>query len=189
MKSDVSALLDGALDEGSSRRLLETMRDDRLLREAWDDYCLIGDVIRRRAVCAPDFTARVMRRLDDLPTVVAPMARPGRLAGARSAWAVAASLAAVGVVAWVVAGGEDAGRAESAELKQAAVKVVQGDGAARNLGLAATSARPSEAALPLPNGAVIPYLVVHQGYGSGGGMQGVAPYVRAVSESRQDSSR
>lgn len=187
MRSEVSAFIDGALDDDSSRRVLEGLGRDAGLRAAWDDYCLVGDLMRRSGAMTGDFTARVMRRIDDEPTVLAPAAAPRRAVPSRPLWAVAASVAAVSTVAWM---GLEAGRKEPAEAVavRPAVQV-----AASNL-IAAPAAgaridRTPEAAVPPPSGAVIPYLIVHQGYGSAGGMQGVAQYVRAVSDTRQDAAR
>ena len=65
MKEKVSALLDGALDEAASVRMLDSLRRDGGLRREWDHYSLIGDVLRDEPVMSADFTSRLMLRLDD----------------------------------------------------------------------------------------------------------------------------
>ncbi|HRH71530.1 MAG TPA: sigma-E factor negative regulatory protein, partial [Zoogloea sp.] len=46
MKEKVSALLDGALDEAASVRMLDSLKRDAGLRREWERYSLIGDVLR-----------------------------------------------------------------------------------------------------------------------------------------------
>ena len=42
MKEKVSALLDGALEEQASSRMLESLKRDGALRQKWESYCQIG---------------------------------------------------------------------------------------------------------------------------------------------------
>jgi len=79
MKSDVSALMDGALEEGSQDSVLNALCRDSQLRQTWSEYHLIGDALRRSPRLSSDLTHAVMARLADEPTVFAPGA-------ARRAW-------------------------------------------------------------------------------------------------------
>lgn len=65
MKEKVSALLDGALDDDASSRMLESLKRDGALRRNWENYCLIGDVLRDEDVLSSDFTSKVMLCLED----------------------------------------------------------------------------------------------------------------------------
>jgi sigma-E factor negative regulatory protein RseA len=98
MKEKLSAMMDGELaDEVQAH--LGRLRADPELRAAWDIYHLIGDSLRGHV--SPGIAPRVISRLRDEPTVLAPP--PGRRTAARIGWYgmyAAASLAAVAIVAW-----------------------------------------------------------------------------------------
>jgi len=70
MKDKLSALLDGDLDERVSGAVLDSMRHEPDLKARWDDYCLIGDVLRGESQGSTGFTARVMAGLELEPTVL-----------------------------------------------------------------------------------------------------------------------
>jgi sigma-E factor negative regulatory protein RseA len=80
MDEKLSAMLDGDVDDAVAQALFKRLKNDKALRDEWDVYCLLGDVIRDGV--APDgvhpdegFVARVMSRLDDEPTVLSPQRR------------------------------------------------------------------------------------------------------------------
>lgn len=176
MKSEISALMDDALEAGAASGVLDALSREAALRDTWQEYCLIGDTLRRSYPLSQDFSARVMAQLESEPTVLAPRrARRGALL--RFALPLAASVMGVAVVAWLsLSSGPDAAPPGLAAGTPAVV--------------AANAANPApmeaESATPVSTSTehVVPYLVVHQGYSSGGGLRGVAQYVRAVSESR-----
>lgn len=185
MRSEVSAFLDDELDEAERARIAEGLSNNTELRSAWDEYCLIGDVMRGSAPAGLGFATQVMRLLEAEPTVVAPRRRPGdRRMGPLAA--IAASVAAVGVVSWVAFERTPSSTLESVGVRPRPV-------------LAASVATARTAALPTAReeehrsapvtDAVIPYLLAHQGYGAAGGMQGVAQYVRVVSDNGQETAR
>src|SRR5882672_11093661 len=158
MKEKLSALIDGEL-EGEVQAHLGRLRTDAELRNAWDMYHLIGDCLRGHS--SPEIAPRVLARLRDEPTV---------LAARRIGWYgmyAAASMAAVAVVAWTAFPGWH----ESPELGSQ---------------VAATETLPAESlAESLPASDVENYLLAHQPYSHVSAMQGVAPYVRSVSEERR----
>ena len=160
MKEKLSALIDGEL-EGEMQAHLGRLRTDADLRNAWDMYHLIGDCLRGHS--SPEIAPRVLARLRDEPTVLAPPR--GRSAARRIGWYgmyAAASMAAVAVVAWTAFPGWH----ESPELGSQ---------------VATTETIPPES---LPAAEVENYLLAHQPYSHVSAMQGVAPYVRSVSEER-----
>src|SRR5262249_39726850 len=98
MKEKLSALIDGEL-ESDAHAHLGKVRTDPELRAAWDVYHLIGDCLRGHA--GTDIAPRVIARLRDEPTVLAPPRE--RSSARRIGWYgmyAAASMAAVAVVAW-----------------------------------------------------------------------------------------
>lgn len=167
MKSDISALLDDELEPDQAGRTIDALRHDRELREAWYIYHLIGDAMRRSPYCGIDLSERVMARLEQEPALLAPSALPKR-APSRFALPIAAAVMGMAAVGWVA-------------LSLNAPQPVE------------VAARPDltkvevPAAETTPSGALKEYLVAHQAHSAGGGIQGVAPYVRTVSEIRQGS--
>ena len=163
MKDRLSVLMDGELDDKSAARLIEALRHDRDAVQTWRTYQLIGDALRESRGLASDFTARFSGRLAAEPTVFAPRAL--HLESRR--WyvpsAIAASFAAVAMVGWLAFAPQQA-------LEPAALAQVQ---------------KPAEPAkppiVPLPTQAN-DYLLAHQAFSPKISLQGMAPYVRTVSE-------
>jgi sigma-E factor negative regulatory protein RseA len=165
MKENLSAWMDGELEDHQTRQFPQQLKRDAGLRGDWDCYHLIGDALR--GVQGPDLCARICTRLDAEPTVLAP---PRRGAAEKLRWialSAAASIAAVAFVGWMALSGVQQDSVQIAakpapEVKQAAV----------------------------PAGEVAnDYLLAHQRYSPSNAMQGVAPYVRTVSEERGAARR
>jgi sigma-E factor negative regulatory protein RseA len=171
MKDRLSALMDGELDDKSAAEVLESLGRDREAIEAWRAYQLISDAMRDSPVLSADFTARVSARLAAEPTVLAPRAmRPEPRRWFAVGAAAAASLAAVGLVGWMAFGPQPGGPPAPAPVAQA---------------------KPAEAKpvmVPLPTQAN-DYLLAHQGFSPRVSLQGMAPYVRTVSEQAVEQRR
>ncbi len=174
MKERVSALLDGALDDDASARVFESIKRDAGLREDWERYCLIGDVLRDESSLSAGFTDKVMASLDGEPTVLAPVRRE------RSAWAarlmpIAASVMGVAAVGWVAltlnGPGPEVQRLASARPAAVVAAPVE------RVALAPAEASERE------------YLFAHQAMAPAAGMPGVAHYVRTVSDTRVAGER
>jgi len=179
MKEKVSALLDGALDDDASSRILESLRRDGALRREWENYCLIGDLLREDEALPSDFTVNVMRCLDEEPTVLAPPVRSeaGRVL-ARRFMPIAASVMGVAAVAWVAV---SLNRTGQDSLSVAAARVP-----------AVAMATPSSGAAAVHGGSEPTereYLFAHQTMAPSAAMPGVALYVRTVSDARTAGER
>jgi sigma-E factor negative regulatory protein RseA len=166
MKEKLSAIIDGEL-EGEIQAHIARLRSDPELRTAWDTYHLIGDALRGH-LCR-EIAPRVISRLREEPTVLAPRPRSAETAK-RFGWYgtyAAASAAAVAVVVWT------------------AFPAWHGDSPAAVSTVATTADVPSEPALvTMPASDVENYLLAHQPYSRVSAMQGVAPFVRGVAEER-----
>lgn len=164
MKTRISALMDGELEDHEIADTLRRLRDSPELRSEWCDCQLIGAALRGERGLDIDVAARVMSALDFEPTVMAPA--PRRMLGwQRPALALAASVAGVALVAWLalapgVEGGLPAGATGLASAKPAAV-VAQSRSTPR----------------------LQEYLVAHQAYAPGGTMVGGARNIRTVAAS------
>ena len=179
MTEKLSALFDGHLDDGdaATRPLFDALRQDRVLREKWGTYCLIGDALRGEAK-GPDLVGRVLSRLDGEPTVLAPTvrpraaARPSRLG--RVVLPVAASVMGVTAVGWVV---------QSMQPTSGPVDVAAKP-SGRAEGMVAAAAPASTPEDPLRS-----YVFAHQALAGGSPIPGIAQFVRTVTEVRQGSDR
>lgn len=170
MKDRLSALMDGELDDRSAAEVIESLGRDRDAVEAWRAYQLISDALRQSPVLSADFTARVSVRLAAEPTVLAPRALRPEPRRWFALSAAAASLAAVGLVGWMAFGpqpGVAPAPAPVAQAKPAQAKPVM---------------------VPLPTQAN-DYLLAHQGFSPRVSLQGMAPYVRTVSEQAVEPRR
>ena len=160
MKENLSAWIDGELGDQQARQLPQQLKRDAQLRGNWDCYHLIGDALR--GVQGPDLCAKIRARLDAEPTVLAPQRRSTAEKLRWVALSVAASIAAVAFVGWMALSGVQQDPVQIAVTPAAEVKQVA-----------------------VPAGEVAnDYLLAHQRYSPSNALQGVAPYVRTVSEER-----
>ncbi|MBV8045625.1 MAG: sigma-E factor negative regulatory protein [Paludibacterium sp.] len=101
MRQSISELMDSELGENAAAQVMTAIEADASLKQAWNDYHLIGDAMRANAHVSIDVRGRVSARLKEEPTVLAPRRWHGaqrvRMAGAA---ALAASVSFAAVVAW-----------------------------------------------------------------------------------------
>jgi len=171
MKHDISALMDGELEQDAAETAIARLKQQEELRDAWFDYHLIGDVMRQTGIVSNDFGERLRGKLAMEPVILAP--RRSLLQKTKiAALSVAASLAAVAVVAWVV-------------LQNNTDKAKDNLAATQQSNAAALASLPR---YPL-NSNVNEYLLAHQEFSPSTTMQGVAPYVRTVSDGAPETNR
>ena len=167
MKEKLSAMIDGELQSDSLHTHLGRLRAHPELRGAWDTYHLIGDALRGQI--SPAIADRVVARLREEPTVLAP--RPEKSRSRRLGWyamSAAASVAAVAFVVWTASPGW---RAEP--------QLAGGQDAAT----VATAAPVTLVSTAAPAG-IENYLLAHRPYSHTSAMQGIAPYGRSLSDER-----
>jgi sigma-E factor negative regulatory protein RseA len=158
MKENISALMDGELDERASMEALHALRGEGEALDIWRTYHLIGDAMRDTRLLSAGFTARVAERLAAEPTVLAPVKRQPVQ---RFALAAAAGVAGVALVGWMAF----APQPQAPQIAKMQTLVPA----------------PAMAAVPLPPSAN-DYLLAHQGFSPRVFLQGMAPYVRTVAE-------
>jgi sigma-E factor negative regulatory protein RseA len=155
MNERISALMDGELDEAEAHHALVQIRNEAESRNSWDTYHLIGDALRDHV--APGVAGKVRERLALEPTVLAPQRRYSRPKIVQIALSAAAGMAGIALVAWMAFPG-------------------------------LTPPEPQVAAIPAPAApaavGVDDYLLAHQSFSPSGAMQGVASYVRTVSDTQ-----
>ena len=166
MKDRLSVLMDGELDDKSAADVIRALGGDRDAVDTWRTYQLIGDTMRHSRTLTPGFSARVAERLAAEPTILAPRA----LRPAARPWfalsAAASVLAAVGLVGWMAFTPPQVSSPVAVPLAQVQPEIK-------------TEIRPN--IVPLPT-AANDYLLAHQGFSPRISLQGMAPYVRTVSE-------
>ncbi len=162
MREQISRLMDGDLEGAEADATFrELKRTDGL--EHWACYHIIGDVLRRSGYPTAGFASRFAERLAAEPTVLAPQpSQPSRLP---LAWAVAATVAAVALVSSVAVSMLDPQPTALAKAREA--------GAVRTAQPRAQPVSPD-------------YLLAHQEYSPTTLIQGVGPYLRAVSAGGAD---
>ena len=157
LRDQISRLMDGDLDGAEADAVFRELKTGDGI-ESWVCYHVIGDCLRRSGAPTAGFSARFAARLDAEPTVLAPRpAQPSRLP---FAWAVAATLAAVAVVGSVALSMLDPQPTAIAKAREANV----------------VRAAQSRIQPVSPD-----YLIAHQEYSPTAQIQGVGPYLRAVS--------
>jgi len=159
MKDRISQLMDGELDERSAVDTIKACGQGAEALEAWRTYHLIGDAMRETRVLSAGFSARFADSLAAEPTVLAPQ-RSRAESRTWFALSAAASFAAVALVGWLAF----APQPELAPVALAPQPIVEPQ---------AQAMAPSTAN---------EYLLAHQGFSPRVSLQGMAPYVRSVSE-------
>lgn len=194
----VSTLMDGELNVDDASRQIARLKSDEALRERWDTYHLIGDAIRGSAAGRPGFAARVSERLAQEPTVLAPptaMRAPVLKRKIQNyLLPIAASIAAVAVVAWTSTATiktEPPGQLTKGTTSQlqpqpqiANAKPAPAPVTAQQSGTPAAPTPtpvPGEPVAEAPAERMQEYLLAHQGISPLTAIQGVAPYIRTVS--------
>lgn len=160
MKQEISALMDGELFEDEAEGLFDRVKRDSDTHHDWALYHLIGDVLRQPEHIHCDLSEKVRERMQDEPVVLAPRSRAVKQKMRNFALSAAASLVAVGVVAWM-----------SLQITPEA---------APQLAMQQTALRPASMQIqPKSND----YLMAHQEFSPSTDMNGGASYIRTVSYS------
>ncbi len=176
----ISALMDGEVAGVEAQQALNRLRQDPVCREAWQRFHMVGDVMRGTPVLRDDFIERLMRRMEDEPTVLAPRLRSS--GGIRMVFSAAAAVAGVAIVL-AVAMTDNPLQPQTPNMaaapKQADIRIAE---------TTAADLRQQPAALANPE-MVNEYLLAHQEFSPRTALQGVVPYVRSVSASHDGNSR
>ncbi|OGA23395.1 MAG: hypothetical protein A3I02_10785 [Betaproteobacteria bacterium RIFCSPLOWO2_02_FULL_67_26] len=172
----ISALMDGELEAHQAREQWPRLKQDQELLQHWDTFHLIGDALRGERALSASFSERLVARLDGEPTVLAPRRAAARRVAAY-ALSAAASLSAVALVGWVAFVNNPL--APQAELAKAPI-------APPSATIPSTQAQIAS----VPNeGKMNDFLLAHQAFSPSTAIQGLAPYIRSVSNTRQDRGR
>jgi sigma-E factor negative regulatory protein RseA len=166
--------MDGELEDSDAGFVIDRVLKENEARSRWSTYHLISDAFRNEYLLSRDFVSNVSERLVDEPTVLAPKTRPNPVLQIRKhALSAAASVAAVAVVGWLAF----------------AYNPLTSDSVTPVASLP-PQATPSAGVRPVAlDGSVRAYLFAHQEYSPTTQIQGVAPYVRTVSEVPTTESR
>ena len=164
MNQDISALMDSELFEDEAESLLGRIKSDAAAPKNWAVYHLIGDVLRQPEYIHCDLSAKIRERLEDEPTVLAPSGRTVKQKMRTVALSAAASLSAIGVVAWM-----------TLQISpEVAPQMAMQQTALRSVSMQTTIS---------PND----YLIAHQEFSPSTDMRGGASYIRTVSYSRDEA--
>lgn len=177
MKAKISAMMDGELEAHELGEPLSAVESDRDARESWRLYHLISDALRGDAILSADCAHRVSQRLAQEPALIGPL--PGAVREPdRPRWfvpsALAASVAAVAFVGWVALAPQRGAVPAITTAPLAQAPQVQ------------RAAQPPK--VPVTS-ATQDYLLAHQVFSPRNSLQGMAPYVRTVSDQTVQKKR
>lgn len=166
MKHEISALMDGELFEDEAEILFGQIKRDPSAHRDWATYHMIGDVLRQPEYVHRDISAIVRERLQNEPTVLAPRSRALKQKARVFALSAAASLLAVGVVAWM-----------SLQISPEA---------SPQMAMQQSNIRPVNMQIqPKSND----YLMAHQEFSPSNDMNGGASYIRTVTYNPEEKSQ
>jgi len=166
MKHEISALMDGELFEDEAEILFGQIKRDPSAHRDWATYHMIGDVLRQPEYVHRDISAIVRERLQNEPTVLAPRSHALKQKARVFALSAAASMLAVGVVAWM-----------SLQISpEHASQMAMQDSNIRPVNLQIQ---------PKSND----YLMAHQEFSPSNDMNGGASYIRTVTFSPEEKSQ
>lgn len=178
----ISALVDGELEQREAASLIPDLKQRDELRAAWSTYHLIGEAMRGQACVDCGVAEAIKRKLAAEPTVLAP--KPGN-AGVVKRWALPsmAAAAAVAAVTWmgVQAPGPGSDVQPASFVDARPHTIVNTLHTLADLGPAPATATGAPA-IQLTNEAYQPYLMAHQPFSPSVAIQGLAPYMRSVSD-------
>lgn len=172
----ISAMMDGELNEVQVARQLARLRTEPGLREGWDTFHVIGDALRGERRLSDTLAGKVLEKLEIEPTVLAPQ----RTAVKRMRTYVlsaAASLSAVALVGWL------------AFFENPLVPQTQVAKAPPTPAPAVTAVSSPQMSNVPSDGTMNEYLIAHQEYSPSTAIQGLAPYIRTVSGSQAATGR
>ena len=190
----ISALMDGELDEQQAQQQIQRLKLDEELSGGWEAFHLIGDVLRDERPLSPHFSRRLASRISAEPTILAPRRRTARRNTAY-ALSAAASLSAIALVGWVAVTtnpvspeGSNMAKAPIAPIPAAAS--VSSPVSSTASSTVSPAPPPAAALASVPSdGTMNEYLMAHQEFSPSTTLQGVAPYIRSVSSTRQSQGR
>ena len=101
MTQEISSLMDGELEAHEAERAIRSCCATSEAAQKWQEYHLIGDVLRGGKPHPTDTASRVSEALRNEPAIVARPKRVLETTVGRIALAAAASVATIGVVGWI----------------------------------------------------------------------------------------
>ena len=172
----ISAFMDGESGQTETQHAILRLKQNDEYLETWKTFHLIGDTMRGDAVLSDEFFARFHTRMEQEPTQLAP--RVSWRKSMNFALSAAASVSAIAIVLTLVL--TDNPLRPQSQIAAAP----KPESIADSRVIART--RPVAAA---DQGRVIEYLMAHQEYSPSTSFQGLAPYVRTVSETHDGNAR
>lgn len=166
MKNNISTLMDGELFEDEAEALFDEIKRDAGAHRDWAAYHLIGDVLRQPEYIHRDISASVREIMQLEPTVLAPRSRGVTQKVRNVALSAAASLMALGVVAWM--------------------SVQVSPETNPQLAMQQANLRPASMKTQSKSG---DYLMAHQEFSPSNDMNGGASYIRTVSYSPEEKAQ
>lgn len=138
MNEQLSALIDDELALDEAGHVITALHANQSAAQAWEDYHFIGDTMRCSAMLSADFKHRLMQKIELEPTVLSPNAASIPAVGLPPAslplsnikrlpatWAMAASMAGVVMVGWMLWQTQSSQHAPSMQIASPSVPPMQ----------------------------------------------------------------
>ncbi len=140
MNEQLSALIDNEIELADAAYVINSLNSNQQAIEAWKHYHMIGHVMRGESQLSVQFKQRLMDKLEQEPTVLAPhhpfkpaldVAHATTQQTAKktpAVWAIAASVAGVMAVSWALLQtqlSEQVPNAQLAQVKTAPIQLAQ----------------------------------------------------------------
>ena len=172
----LSALMDGELDDREAQNTMARLKSDAAFRARWDEFHLVRDALHGEPILSSGFSDRLSKRLAEEPTVLAPRRLLPRTRRALTyTMSAAASIAAAALVLSV------------------AMPQLGTDTQTAGAGLKPVATPVAEQQVMPPS---VPYdgrmnelLLAHEVFSPSTALQGLAPYMRTVSTTRNSADR
>jgi sigma-E factor negative regulatory protein RseA len=191
----ISALMDGELAREEAATLVAGIRGEGALRETWAVYHLIGEALRGEPCPDCGVVQSVSKRLEGEPTVLAPRRRISGEIGRRWALPSMAAAAAIVSVSWMGLQTYQSGLGQPAAMP-ASHLIVPAVAVQTSIPMSEYSHSvhlPGQGSTPAPiqfsAREFDAYLRAHQEFSPSTTLQGLAPYVRAVTTGAGETGR
>ena len=171
----LSALMDGELDDREAQTTMTRLKSDTAFRARWDEFHLVRDALNGEPILSSGFSERLSKRLAEEPTVLAPRRLLPRTRRALTYTMSAAASVAAAALVLSVAKPQLGSDTQTAGLPPAVTPVV-----------AQQQAMPPS--VPY-DGRMNELLLAHEVFSPSTALQGLAPYMRTVSATRNAADR
>lgn len=185
MKNEVSALMDGELDQREAEQVIATLKENESLREDWAVYHLIGDTIRQDSSLSSQ-SMQGESTTEPIPLNPTASQHHNRKT---AVYAIAASVTAAVITTWFTLQSVDQTDPNTNTMMASQKSLTQPLPAVQSITAPGMNAAPPLLARPLAPAEINDYLFVHKEFLPGAVTHHPSNYVRPVINSSERYGR